>query len=236
MRYLLSFLAFLLCCTIAVAQPKAPTPGEQSVRTNSVIKRYIEWSYRTSWKWELSLPQHVVTYYQSKSRPQWQGSHSYYSRFIEPNDKAMSIVTDGIRQTLQSLPDFDREDSVMFVVTMVQQMPYWADSLFGIEDYTNFPVETLYNNGGDCEDKAILAAALLKRLGFDVKLIFLETIDKKRSHIAIGVPLTTPLDGGAYWDFRDNNYYYIETTYPGWQIGELPNEWENAMGIVIDVL
>lgn len=47
-------------------------------------------------------------------------------------------------------------------------MKYLNDSdIHGTDEYWNYPVETLYFMGGDCEDTSILTAALLTAAGFD---------------------------------------------------------------------
>jgi len=223
----------ILMLPVLRAQPSSNVPHSIS----EPFKRTFAWSYRTDWTWEMELPHDVVTNYQQKARPKWNGSFAYYSRFIEPEDRGTRIVAAGIKEALAEYKDWSEMDRLMFVVTMIQQMPYIADSISSGDDYTNYPVETLYDGGGDCEDKAILSASLLKRMGFDVKLIFLETSDKKRSHVALGVSLKNEKDlEGSYWEFKDRKYFYLETTYPGWQIGEVPAEWQNLLGIVIEVL
>lgn len=233
LRYLLAFWSLpLLLLSPALAQPKPAGPAAEKP-----FVRTFSWSYRTDWTWDMELPRDIITYYQRKARPQWNGSHAYYSLFIEPTDRGVRLVAQGINEALADFKDWSEHDRLMFVVSMLQQMPYIADSLSGEEDYTNYPIETLVEGGGDCEDKAILGAALLKRMGFDVKLVFLETADKKRSHVALGVSLKNEKSlEGSYWEFKGKKYFYLETTYPGWQIGEVPGEWQNLMGVVIEVL
>ena len=54
------------------------------------------------------------------------------------------------------------------VVAFVQTMKYKND---GTYEYPRYPIETLVEKGGDCEDTAILLEAILKELGFDCVLV-----------------------------------------------------------------
>jgi hypothetical protein len=85
-------------------------------------------------------------------------------------------------------------------------------------DYWRFPLETIADRAGDCEDSAILTVALLSSLGHRTCFFDLP------GHAAIGVaglPETT----GTYVTASDGSwFYYTETTADGYAIGELPEE------------
>jgi len=60
-------------------------------------------------------------------------------------------------------------ETIDFVGSFVQQLPYTSDRVTTpYDEYPRFPLETLYEKGGDCEDTAILAATILKEMGYDV--------------------------------------------------------------------
>jgi hypothetical protein len=60
---------------------------------------------------------------------------------------------------------------------------------------------------------------LLTALNYDVILI------APPEHMAVGVQIDT---FGAYWTYNDENYFYIETTGEGWEIGEFPDDFEES--------
>lgn len=116
---------------------------------------------------------------------------------------------------------------VMDVIFFVQQIPYALDNATesytggkvpataryaGEEvEYPKYPLETLVDGKGDCEDSSILAAALLNQMDYDVVLLYYP------SHLAVGVQMEnfspyyvdyTP----KYYDFQGKRYYYVETT------------------------
>ena len=95
-------------------------------------------------------------------------------------------------------------------------------------DYAKFPYETLFDRGGDCEDKAILLCALLDKAGYKVCMIVFS------DHVGLGVAMVNDISGGYYYRGSDGTkYYYLETTSPGWQIGELPEDYINEDAYLI---
>lgn len=98
-------------------------------------------------------------------------------------------------------------------ISFVQSLKYRND---GTWEYPRFPIETLVEKGGDCEDLAMVLEALLAEMGFDCVLI---SPDK---HMGVGIATYYPIEGAAF-DHRGKNYYYIETTSAGWGIGDYPD-------------
>lgn len=92
-------------------------------------------------------------------------------------------------------------------------------------EYPKYPIESLVEEAGDCEDQAILAAGVLKRMGIDVALLFCP------GHVALGVAGAEGLPGSYVEDARTGvNYFYGETTADGWEVGELPRDLAKYLG------
>jgi hypothetical protein len=125
---------------------------------------------------------------------------------------------------------FDEWETVSFAVSFVQSLPYTTDSVTTVyDDYPRYPIETLVDNGGDCEDTAILMAALLNTMGYEVVL------SDFTQHVAVGV-LGSEGISGTYWTHNGGKYYYLETTGKGWEIGELPPEYEGKSAHIYDMV
>lgn len=132
------------------------------------------------------------------------------------NDEADANGITGARQTVDFLIDF------------VQNLPYVPDDVStGYDDYTKRHVESLVDGGGDCEDSSIMLASLLlsDSFGYGTALIFLP------GHAALGVKGGDNIDG-YYYEKNGTNYYYIETTGRGWDVGEIPDEYRNEEAYV----
>ena len=115
------------------------------------------------------------------------------------------------------------------LVHPVQSIEYVDDmTSTGYTDFPKYPLETLYDQCGDCEDSSILLGALLKELGYGC--IFIELPE----HVAIGVKATDDAPG-TYYDYNGSHYLYIETTNSGWDIGTLPDDFNEEKAKIYDV-
>ena len=106
-----------------------------------------------------------------------------------------------------------------FAASFVQNFKYEEDT---DGEYPNYPVETLFDKKGDCEDTAILTAALLQSMGYDTVLIrFLSATEGEAGHMAVGVAVAG-VSGGYSYPYDGKNYYYLETTATSWELGDMP--------------
>lgn len=99
----------------------------------------------------------------------------------------------------------------------------------GVPDWANFPIETLYDEAGDCEDHAILAAAILHHLGHDVALFFLKLDDG--GHLALGCQLAGGAGPFSAQARNGREYFYVETvpTSDDERIGDISEEFLNRI-------
>jgi hypothetical protein len=153
-----------------------------------------------------------------------------YSAYVghPDNGAALREVVDGLRR-LAASAGYSAEKTAGLAMALVQSLPYVPDGGPGRPmEYPNFPLETLAS-GGDCEDKAILAGALMKGLGLSVGLLhFSSTMP---AHMAVGIALP-PSVAGTYYPHGGQRYYYGETTEPGWSIGQIPPSYRGSMAYI----
>jgi hypothetical protein len=110
-------------------------------------------------------------------------------------------------------------ERINYVAGFVQESLEYLSDKEGNDsfEYPRYPVETLFNGvgGGDCEDKSILAASLLEKMGYQVALLRLP------DHMAVGVKLGK--DDIPNYNFYTQDYYYLETTTSGKPCGFIPS-------------
>jgi hypothetical protein len=117
---------------------------------------------------------------------------------------------------------------VGLTIAFVQGLPYTYDNVSTpFDEYPRFPSETIYDDGGDCEDTAILMAAILKRMGYDVVLLSLP------GHVAAGISCDPSGSNRTAYPYEGREYCYLETTGEGYGIGELPAEFSSTNVTVI---
>jgi hypothetical protein len=125
----------------------------------------------------------------------------------------------------------DKRTQVEFVIDFVQNLPYVPDDVSkGFDDYTKFITESITEAGGDCEDTAIMLAAVLQAKPFDYDMVLIQP----PGHMAAGIYGSDDLPG-YYWEYDGRKYYYIETTGTGWGIGDLPDTYKDADAYVHQV-
>jgi hypothetical protein len=122
-------------------------------------------------------------------------------------------------------------DKVSFVLAFVQSLPYTSDNVTeGYNEYPRFPIETLVDGGGDCEDTSILFATITLIMGYGTVYL------NPTGHYAVGI-LGSGITG-TYWEHPEGSnrtYYYCETTGDNFKIGQLPLEFMTAGVYIYDI-
>jgi predicted transglutaminase-like cysteine proteinase len=80
-------------------------------------------------------------------------------------------------------------------------------------EYPKFPLETLVDKRGDCEDHAILCGVILHALGHRTALVLMG-VDPGIGHAALAVEARVP-GGGTFFEFEGQEFYYCEVTPTG---------------------
>ena len=175
----------------------------------------------TTYRLTVSTTETLYEYYSSKNHV----LYSYdFSKFVTPD--ALNPIADDL-WTIYS----NEEDFANGVLMLVHQIPYLES------DPQKYPVETIFENDGDCDLFSIMAASIMKAGGLDVVLLLLEQHD----HMWVGVHLPErPMDARsqAYFYRHDEKKYYVaEATggnwKTGWRVGECPQILQKAAAKVL---
>lgn len=182
------------------------------------VKQHYEWDYGYSeWSWDLTIPLKLYLDYRSFHRPT--DFDDYVKLALHSED---DYYIENIVEALEEAADkkgFSKYETVEYVISFVQSLPYAEDDVAAPwDEYPRYPIETLFDRGGDCEDTSILVAALLDEMNYDVCLIML----KNEEHCAIGIAGGEGITG-IYYEVDGTKYFYLETTGEGWEIGEIPS-------------
>lgn len=209
-----------------------PTPSEELPLTvqlpevinewspsTELITRNYTWNYKGEWSWEGEIPVFLYEYYQEIPRPPTKNYSVYVTHPLD--DPYIDLLAEKIKKVAQK-EGFTEYQTVEFAAAFVQSLPYTVDSVTTpYDEYPRYPIETLVDNGGDCEDTSILLASIIDKMGYGVVLIMLP------NHVGVGVKGDQNMYG-TYWEYEGSKYYYIETTGKGWGIGDLPGEYKNT--------
>lgn len=135
------------------------------------------------------------------------------------------LIGDGMTPALNALVDhfqaiaeeqnFNSYQELACVLAFVQAIPYADDQETKGREYIRWPIETLYDNVGDSDCKAVLLATLLRALDYEVVIVEA----KGRTAVGIGGAEGLP---GRFLTHKGERYYYCETSTMGYQVGQLP--------------
>ncbi len=78
-----------------------------------------------------------------------------------------------------------------------------------------------WHGAGDCDTKVVVLMLLLSELGY--KTVMFHSIHYKHAMIGINIPGVD----GDYIEIRGIKYYFTETTYKNWRIGQLPEKYSD---------
>lgn len=173
------------------------------------------WEYNTT----IQIPDILVEYYEDRHRTREFGAYVSDSY----DDNYLNTIVEGFESEGQERNATD-EEILTQMAHFVQHLEYTDDKVgTGYNEYPKFPLETLYDRDGDCEDTAILLGAMLEQFGYDTILIAIP----ENNHMVLGVAGEEDLPG-AYVEHQGRQYYYLETTAPGYGIGDAPDDTVGA--------
>lgn len=168
---------------------------------------------------DLAVDSNMYGYYKKLDR--YYDVKDYVKYANDPNNEALAAqIADCLREIGDSLSYSDAEvarEAVNFVQSVIEYR-YDIEST-GEEDYPKYPIETIYERQGDCEDSSILLAAILKEMGYEVVLLHLP------QHVAVAVKTTDDYNAGSYYELNGHRYLFIECTAKGWNIGDIPENY-----------
>ena len=168
--------------------------------------------------------------------------YEYYrslERYTDFKDYLNYINDENNREILKSIADtlndngkehgYSSSDIAREAICFVQAIPYSLDSeSTGKKEFQKYPLETIYDNCGDCEDSSLLLVGILRELNFGTILLQYE------GHIAVGIKGDDNMNG-TYYEYNGSKYYYVETTNSGWYVGDMPDDVKGQTAEILEV-
>jgi hypothetical protein len=203
-----------------------------AAQTDGNYNKSFSWDYNGNhWTWNLTIPQDLYSAYKSVPvSTRTRDGPAGYGFCTTTKDAYLQSLAKELNDTATQ-HGYDSYDKVSFVLAFVQSLPYTADKVTtGYDEYPRFPIETLVDDGGDCEDTSILFASLTLILGYGTVYI------NPPNHYAVGI-LGDGLHGTS-WTYpsgSNKTYYYCETTGDGFTIGQLPDEFQGQSAYIYPI-
>lgn len=232
------------------AQPGSPTmvPGlryDSSVQTTA---RDFTWRYQDrTFTWHVEVSRGLLDW----DRQVNQLTAEYYSEQYaqdtllesEPDEIKNLVLADSVQEGGDLAPWVNEGDNSQWSGYLADRLAKCAGSNgfdyfhtaefiqsfvggaipYQLTDVPELPGQTMIDNG-DCKDKSILLAAMLKSLSYKVVLLeFAPDSGDTDGHMAVGVAIDdSQIPQGetlSYFRYNGLKYYFAETTAPGWALG-----------------
>ena len=212
-----------------ISYTKEITPPEE------YYTRVYKWVFQNkTWNLQLKIPIGKYKWYLNSEvnrEPQIEGIYAMAS-FVTYKDKIIETLVDKLG-TLGN--NFNDIDYINFALSFVQQIvEYTEDNISkGVEEYWRYPIETLVEREGDCEDSAVLFASIIKASNYNVSLLFY-VLENNTGHLAVGINLDKDIHG-EYVTYNNHRYYYCETTSQGYLLGEKPSGIPDKPKMIIPI-
>ena len=154
-----------------------------------------------------------------------------------PRGQELDLIT--MLENLAEKQGWGDFDTVSFALSFVQSLPYTSDVVTtSYDEYPRYPVETIVDGGGDCEDTSVLFSSIVRGMGYGTVLLKLEE-DK---HMAVGVLISQNIVNNwnqnyslTYYTSNGKIYAYCETTGEGWELGHKPEDLKSTTATIISV-
>jgi len=198
----------------------------------------FNFGYLKSFKWTFRMVDYQFSYTFDPKRysyfvnqPHKISEYRDYLNFATVNEPALIDIAN-ILHNISLEEDFDLLREIDFIISFSQSLKYSEDNITaGVGEYPRYPVETLVDQTGDCEDTSALLISLVEILGFNASIILIPDAWEGYGHAAVGINVTGAT--GVHYILNEGesneiSYYYAETTAPGWRLGEMPDLESNS--------
>lgn len=202
-----------------------------NVKVTGDVTRTYEWTFdKKTYSIELDIDYDDLLYargiYKASERQQ-ESSHVRDKTFVTYSytDKVMApymeeLVDKLVKELNKNYSTVSESTLLGYLLAFTQYIEYQSDEEYmGTSEYWKFPLETLYDQGGDCEDTSILFIALAHECRTVYNMSYKVALQLLPGHMAGAVKLTTSVTKNT----NPEGYTYGETTVTGYSLGEIPD-------------
>lgn len=175
----------------------------------------------------LSIAPDYVEVYRDRMPHELHENGDNIASFVAKDDPYISEIVAQAKAYAKDEPKLDVQG---LLLAFAKSFPYNPDAYTGAMEYPKYPIETLVDQSGDCEDLAILAASLVGEYhGYD-RVVFVYFPEH------MGIAIRTTDKEIAYRKKKNMEsghvksdgevFIYQETTDPVWVLGQIPDAYK----------
>lgn len=196
-------------------------------RISSTLTLDYHWSFDDE-EWNLNVTIPMQDYLEARVFTRSMVSPQSYSVFVTPDQSSVAQIA-GYLMNVSTSRNYIPTMQILFAMAFVKAFPYALDDYtHDISNYANFPIETLVEGLGDCEDHAALFVSIVRAMGFDAIQIYMT--NGTAGHMSAGVADIDVLPSiSSYVLYQGKQYWFCETTgqfyFPGLSPVDDLSEW-----------
>ena len=227
------------------------TPGlyELVVRGTTVEGKYkseektilVEGQSSNTYYWTFKGKEYTLTwtldsddyeYYKNITKHRRPADDSERLSYFTYNSRNIQQVASKLTDLSRGMTNLDRANLVLKFVQLCTDYQYDSEYI-GKSEYWKYPLETLFEARGDCEDTSILYCTLMKAMGYDSAILLYTGVEYiGKGHAAASVALDN-VPGGTYYNHGGKKYYYCESTSDEDNVGVIWDQYDRAKVLVI---
>ncbi len=190
--------------------------GYYTVLADGTVSKVFAWKYdsdgdgtKEDYSYTLNILYSDYIGYVNRDCSRQSGTEDEDRAYVTSDDKYVRELAEYFTGKTNGWTDYNR---MSFVLAFTQYIEYVSDTESeGTEEYWKFPLETLFEQNGDCEDTSILFCAIASAMHYKSAMLLFY------GHMAAGVELpdgSISKNSKAGDPFPEGgvNYYYCETT------------------------
>lgn len=131
-----------------------------------------------------------------------------------------------VNKIKESVKDLSTEEKIRGVVSLVRQNTVYSHdiSVHKMGDYWATAPETMYLGMGDCDDFAIMMAAILTEMDIDCMFVVM------RTHLSIAVAGNFT---GTSFEKKGKKYFYVDSTSKRSDVGVVPDSYKDCWKMLV---
>jgi hypothetical protein len=152
--------------------------------------------------------------------------------FIDYRSKSIVSLAEALDECTSGMTDLEKAECVLKFVQHCTEYQY-DEEYSGQGEYWKYPMETIVQRCGDCEDTSLLYACLVAAMGYGSAVLIYDGYEYSgMGHAAAGIALDR-VPGGYSYNIDGKKYYYCETTSDTMGVGEDIEEYDTARYILV---
>lgn len=150
-----------------------------------------------------------------------------WEKFSTPEDYTIKTIAKDITDVSLTTGETCK---TCIAIDFVESMVYEYDiDYIERDEYPKYPIETIIDEKGDCEDTSFLMASILQAINIDTIILLFP------GHVAVGVWCEGCT--GTYYNYKGRNYFFLETTGESgnWKLGRIAEKYRQVNPQILDI-